>query len=126
MDTSLAIKALGALSQESRLATFRLLVRRGPQGMPAGEIARSLDVPHNTMSSHLAILVNAGLVSSHREGRSIIYHVDFDGARALLSFLMEDCCQGSPEVCAPMLDSILPGCCLSPNANGERHDAPAR
>ncbi|MGA8260424.1 MAG: metalloregulator ArsR/SmtB family transcription factor [Arenicellales bacterium] len=121
-----AVKALAALSQESRLQTFRLLVRCGPKGMPAGEIARSLEAPHNTMSSHLGILVNAGLVSSHREGRSIIYHIDFDGARALLSFLMEDCCQGRPEVCAPMLDSILPGCCTPTKVKGERNEAPAR
>lgn len=79
--------------------------------MPAGDIARSLEVPHNTMSSHLAILVNAGLLTSRRESRSVIYSIDFDGTRALLAFLMEDCCQGRPDVCAPLLDSVLPGCC---------------
>jgi DNA-binding transcriptional ArsR family regulator len=79
--------------------------------MAAGEIARALDIPHNTMSSHLSILANAGLIDSRRDGRSIIYSVNFDGTRDLLSFLVEDCCQGRPEVCAPLLDSVLPGCC---------------
>jgi DNA-binding transcriptional ArsR family regulator len=103
-----ATKALGALAQESRLAAFRLLVRRGPEGMAAGEIARALEVPHNTMSSHLAILSNAGLVTSRRAGRSIFYGVDFVGLRALMAFLMEDCCQGRPETFAPMLADLLP------------------
>lgn len=111
MDESKAASAFGALSQETRLQTFRLLVRCGTGGMAAGEIARTLGIPHNTLSSHLSILVNAGLVGSRREGRSMIYSIDFAGTRSLLSFLMEDCCQGRPEVCAPVLDSVLPGCC---------------
>jgi len=111
MDTNSAIKAFGALSQETRLETFRLLVQSGSEGMAAGDIARALDTPHNTMSSHLAILVNAGLVTSQREGRSIIYSIDLGGTREVLSFLMEDCCQGRPEICAPVLDTVLPGCC---------------
>lgn len=69
---------------------FRLLVRQGSAGLPAGEVARQLDIPHNTLSSHLGILSQAGLVKSKREGRSIIYAADFDGTRALLTFLMED------------------------------------
>ena len=111
MDIDRALKALGALSQESRLAVFRLLVRAGTAGMPAGAIARSVGVPHNTMSAHLGILANAGLIGARREGRSIIYCIDFDGTRALLTFLMEDCCQGRAEICAPALDSVLPACC---------------
>ncbi len=126
MELSKTIKALGALAQESRLHAFRLLVRSGPDGLAAGEIARALGVPHNTLSSHLAILVNAGLVSSHRESRSIIYSIDFDGTRALLSFLMEDCCQGRPELCAPVLDSLLPGCCATTNTNGKLNEKNAR
>lgn len=114
MDIKHATKALGALSQETRLDTFRLLVRAGTEGMAAGEIARSLEIPHNTMSSHLSILANAGLVDTQRQGRSIIYRVDFTGTRELLSFLMEDCCRGRPEICAPALDNMLPGCC-TPN-----------
>lgn len=125
MDVINATKALGALSQESRLEAFRLLVRSGGDGMPAGGIARALDIPHNTMSSHLAILVNSGLVNSRRNGRSIIYSIDFDGTRELLSFLLEDCCQGRPEVCLPVLDNILPGCCVPTNMNGERNETSA-
>jgi DNA-binding transcriptional ArsR family regulator len=113
MDVLSTVKALGALSQESRLEAFRLLVRSGSEGMAAGEIARALKVPHNTMSSHLSILVNAGLIGSRRESRSIIYSIDFDGTRELLAFLVEDCCQGRPELCAPVLDSVLSGCCTS-------------
>ncbi len=113
MDIIATVKSLGALAQESRLAAFRLLVRRGDEGMAAGEIARTLSIPHNTMSSHLAILVNAGLINSRRESRSIIYSINFSGTRELLSFLMEDCCQGQPELCAPVLDSVLPGCCAA-------------
>lgn len=113
MDITTTVKSLGALAQETRLAAFRLLVRRGDEGMAAGEIARTLSIPHNTMSSHLAIMANAGLVTSRRESRSIIYSIDFSGTRELLSFLMEDCCQGQPELCAPVLDSVLPGCCAA-------------
>ncbi len=88
--------------------------------MAAGEIARALEVPHNTMSSHLSILFNAGLIGSHRESRSIIYSIDFDGTRKLLAFLMEDCCQGRPELCAPVLDSVLSGCCATNGSNGDK------
>lgn len=126
MDITTTVKALGALAQESRLNAFRLLVRSGPQGLAAGEIARRLEVPHNTLSSHLAILSNAGLVASHRESRSIIYHVDFEGTRELLTFLMEDCCQGQPELCAPLLESLLPDCCAATNSPGEQNETHAR
>lgn len=101
MDKSAAIRALDGLAQETRLDAFRLLVRAGEEGLPAGEIARALGVPHNTLSSHLAVLTGAGLVASRREGRSIIYRADFAGTRSLLAFLMEDCCQGHPEACPP-------------------------
>lgn len=111
MDISYAVSALGALAQESRLKVFRLLMRAGQKGMPAGEIARSLAVPNNTMSSHLAILTRAKLVQARKEGRSVIYAVDLAGTRALLSFLVEDCCRGEPAVCGPLIDSTLAGCC---------------
>ncbi len=111
METTAAVQALGALAQESRLKAFRLLVRSGDEGMAAGEIARTLEIPHNTLSSHLSILANAGLIKSRRESRSIIYSVDFDGTLDLLAFLVEDCCQGNPDVCMPVLESVLPGCC---------------
>ena len=105
---SALVRSSPALAQESRLKAFRLLVHSGQGGLAAGEIARRLDIPHNTLSSHLAILGNAGLVVSHRESRSIIYQVDFTGTRELLAFLMEDCCQGQPELCEPLLDSLQP------------------
>jgi DNA-binding transcriptional ArsR family regulator len=131
MDISTTVKALSALAQESRLNAFRLLVRSGPDGLAAGEIARRLEIPHNTLSSHLAILSNAGLLTSHRQSRSIIYRIDFDGTRKLLSFLMEDCCQGQPELCSPVLDSLLSGCSASDNSlrdytSGETHEKNAR
>lgn len=126
MDINKATKSFGALSQETRLETFRMLVRAGLEGMPAGNIARVLDIPHNTMSSHLTILVNAGLVDSRREGRSIIYSINFDGTRKLLAFLVEDCCQARPEDCAPLLDNLLAGCCTPNTREGENHEAIAR
>jgi DNA-binding transcriptional ArsR family regulator len=111
MDDTRAIAALGALAQESRLKVFRLLTGRGERGMAAGEIARRLGVPHNTLSTHLGLLSQAGLVRARRDGRSIIYSMDLAGVRALLGFLMQDCCNGRPEVCAPLLDAVAAGCC---------------
>ena len=120
MDISNAAKALSALSQESRLKAFRLLVRSGSEGMAAGRIADALEIPHNTLSTHLSTLVNAGLVNSRRESRSIIYSIDFDGTRALFAFLMENCCQGNPDVCQPLLENLLPACCEPPPMNGAK------
>lgn len=113
MDIKAAVQALTALAQESRLAAFQLLVRAGEQGLPAGDIARALGVPHNTLSTHLSTLTHSGLVRSRRESRSIIYSVDFHGTRALLAFLLEECCQGAPEVCSPAIDSVLADCCTT-------------
>jgi len=84
MEQNEAVAALNALGQESRLRVFRLLIRRGPDGMPAGDIAEQLKVPANTMSSHLAVLSRAGLVASRKQGRSVIYAVDLKGTRRLL------------------------------------------
>lgn len=126
MDIIDTVKALSALAQESRLNAFRLLVRSGPDGLAAGEIARQLSIPHNTLSSHLSILSNAGLITSHRESRSIIYYINFNGTRELLSFLMEDCCRGQPELCLPVLDSLLSGCGTNPDTIGEHHEKNAR
>lgn len=102
MESELAIKRLSALAQEGRLAVFRLLVKAGPDGVAAGEIAQALDLPPNTLSAQLAVLANAGLVAGRRAGRSIIYSASYDGMSELLVYLMEDCCQGRPEVCAPL------------------------
>jgi DNA-binding transcriptional ArsR family regulator len=111
MELSRAVEALSALAQESRLKVFRLLVRCGPDGMAAGDIARALKAPSPTMSAHLAILSRAGLVSAHKQGRSIIYAVDLEGTRKLLAYLVEDCCRGKPEICRPLIASALAECC---------------
>lgn len=110
MDTLTAVTALSALAQESRLNVFRLLIRAGSEGMAAGDIARTLGVPHNTMSAQLAILSRAELVQARKEGRSVIYTVNLQGTRALLFFLVEDCCQGKPSICAPLIEATLEGC----------------
>ena len=94
-----ALAALAALGQPTRLQIFRLLMRAEPAGRQAGAIAEALGCPHNTLSSHIAILARAGLVRGTRDGRSIIYRADLDGMRALLSFLLDDCCRGHPELC---------------------------
>jgi len=115
MESTTAVSRLSALAQENRLAVFRLLVRAGKGGMAAGDIARNLATTPNTLSAQLAILANAGLVTSRREGRSIIYAADYDGMSALLVYLMEDCCQGRPEVCNPMTQAAArAACCEQP------------
>lgn len=93
------VQALSALAQESRLEVFRLLVRCGEEGMPAGQIAQRVGIPSATLSFHLKELSNAGLIEQRREGRSLIYSVEFQGMRSLLAYLMQDCCQGRPELC---------------------------
>jgi DNA-binding transcriptional ArsR family regulator len=107
METESAITALGALAQATRLETFRLLVRHEPEGLAAGDIARSLDVPQNTMSAHLAILARAGLVRSERHSRSIIYRAELECLRTMMLFLVKDCCGGRAELCAPLADELL-------------------
>lgn len=99
MESSAAINALQSLAQETRLAIFRLLVKAGPEGMTAGDIADTLDVPAPTLSFHLSQLTQAGLVGRRRESRSLWYHVRFDQTRRFLDFLLEDCCQGNPALC---------------------------
>ncbi len=116
MDIKAAAEALGALAQETRLTVFRLLVEAGPEGLPAGDIAKQLRTPHNTMSTHLAILLRAGLVTSRREGRQVIYAGDFAGVRQLIAFLLQDCCKGRPEICAPLLDAALTRAACCPSA----------
>lgn len=110
MDKYNSLKALNALSNETRLDVFRLLVKAGETGMPAGAISDHLGIVQNTMSSVLSILSGAGLIRSVREGRSIRYFAEMDGMRGLLAFLMEDCCGGNPEACAPLLSEINPTC----------------
>lgn len=104
-----AVDALSALAHGHRLAVFRLLVRAGAAGLPAGEIAREIGVLPNTLSTHLTILGHAGLVYSRREGRSVIYSANYDGMRGLLGFLVADCCGGRPEICGSLVDAAT--CC---------------
>ncbi len=114
MDTGHALATLSALSQETRLETFRLLVKTAPDGLPAGEIGKKLGVVQNTMSAHLSVLERCGLITSRRLGRSIEYTADFTHIRALLLFLMQDCCRGAPEVCAPLFELVS---CNSPEGH---------
>lgn len=102
MEIKDAIKALNGLAQDSRLLIFRLLVKQGESGMTAGNIAKNLSCPANTLSNHLGILCRAGLIQSRREGRSIIYSINRLGIRRLLTYLMHDCCRGNPELCLPI------------------------
>lgn len=101
-----AVDALGALAHETRLAVFRMLVKAGPDGMIAGAIAEQQSVPPSTMSHHLATLERAGLVQSQRESRLIHYRADYPGMRRLLLFLMQDCCQGAPEMCSDLMAGL--------------------
>ncbi|RFB79154.1 ArsR/SmtB family transcription factor [Methylovirgula sp. 4M-Z18] len=110
MDSSEAIAALSALAQPTRLETFRELVRREPEGVPAGELARLMAVPQNTMSTHLAVLTRAGLVSGERQSRSIIYRADLARFREVMVFLVNDCCHGRPDLCAPLIADLVPCC----------------
>ncbi|WP_026607147.1 ArsR/SmtB family transcription factor [Methylocapsa acidiphila] len=112
MDDTAAITALAALAQTTRLATFRLLVAREPEGVAAGELARLVCVPQNTMSAHLAALANAGLVTGERQSRSIIYRASLVGLRELMLFLVKDCCGGNSELCAPLIADLAPCCSL--------------
>lgn len=98
-----AIRALSALAHPGRLDVFRLLVRAGPDGMAAGEIARTVGSPLSSLSANLTLLSTAGLVTSQRDGRSIIYRAAYERMTGLLAFLMEDCCAGKPEICAPLV-----------------------
>lgn len=100
MDTQATISALAALAQESRLAVFRLLVRLGPEGMPATQIADQLGISPSSMSFHLKELAHAQLVSVRRDGRSMIYSANFEAMNALVGFLTENCCGGN--VCTPV------------------------
>ena len=104
MDSADAIEALSALAQPTRLAVFRLLVKAGLEGVSAGDIAREIGTPANTMSAHLTILDRAGLITSRRAGRTIFYALEAEHLRSLFSFLAADCCGGRPELCAPLME----------------------
>jgi ArsR family transcriptional regulator, arsenate/arsenite/antimonite-responsive transcriptional repressor len=106
MEQQTALDAFSALSQETRLAVFRLLVSAGPEGMTSGEIGERLNVRQNTMSTNLGILLKAGLVRRLRDGRNVRYHADHAGISGLLGFLLEDCCGGNPDLCQPVIRQL--------------------
>ena len=111
MELKNAVSSLSALAHGGRLTVFRLLVQAGREGIAAGEIARKLNTPPNTLSSNLNILSNAGLIDSRREGRSVIYTARYENMTELLEFLMQDCCDGHPEICAPLAALTLRSRC---------------
>jgi ArsR family transcriptional regulator, arsenate/arsenite/antimonite-responsive transcriptional repressor len=110
MDKKAGLAALAALGQDTRLEIFRLLVRAGSEGIPAGEIASRLGAVQNTTSAHLKVLDHAGLVRAEREGRTVRYIADMTGFRDLLAYLMEDCCNGAPELCRPVIEAVTCKC----------------
>ncbi len=100
MNDDAAVSMLSALAQHTRFSVFRLLMKTGPDGLPAGKIAEAIDVPQNTLSAHLNVLSNTGLITSRREGRSLIYSVKLNDTKGLIDYLVHDCCDGHPEICA--------------------------
>jgi ArsR family transcriptional regulator len=114
MEIQDAVAGLSALGHEGRLAIFRLLVVAGPEGVASGEIARRLHSPPSTMTANLNIMAHAGLVLSRREGRSILYSANYPAMGQLLAYLMQDCCGGRPEVCAPLVEIAATACCAVP------------
>ena len=115
MDETRAFTAFAALGQPTRLSLFRLLVQHDGAGVAAGVLARQLAIPANTLSTHLRVLEAASLIHARRDGRSIIYAADRDGLRALLHWLLQDCCGGRPETCAAVLNEIACGCREDPS-----------
>jgi ArsR family transcriptional regulator, arsenate/arsenite/antimonite-responsive transcriptional repressor len=113
MKITVAVTALAALAQETRLSIFRLLVEAGPEGIAAGRIAETLEVPGATLSFHLKELARAGLVSSRQEKQFIYYAVDFGRMAELMTFLTENCCKGMPQACLSVVETAL-GSCFSP------------
>ena len=116
MESNQAIDVFTALSQSTRLEAFRLIMSHEPQGMPAGAIARQLDVPQNTMSTHLAILTRAGLIEAERQGRTIVYRAVLERVRQIANFLVQECCGGRPELSKPLIADITP-CCTPKEAH---------
>ena len=110
MEIEETVLSLAALAQPTRLEVFRLLVQHEPEGLAAGEIARHLAVPQNTMSSHLAVLSRAGLVVAKRVSRSIVYRAELSHLRTVMLFMLRDCCGGRPEICAPLIEDLAPCC----------------
>jgi len=106
MESNQVIEILAALAQDTRLQAFKLLVKHEPEGVAAGELARLLKVPQNTLSTHLSILAQAGLVNGERQSRSIIYRANLDAVQGVVLHLLKDCCNGRPEFCKPLVAEI--------------------
>jgi ArsR family transcriptional regulator len=118
MEDEQAIMALAALAQPTRMQAFRTLVKHEPDGMAAGDLARLLEVPQNTLSAHLAILSRADLATSERHSRSIVYRANLGQFQKVALFLLQDCCGGRPEICAPLIERLTP--CCPPKAKKEK------
>lgn len=119
MNRSQARAAFAALSQDTRLGMVRLLVKAGPNGVPAGELADEIGVSASNLSFHLKELQHAGLVEARREARSIIYSADYGALRGLIGFLMKDCCGARPEICEPVLADAA--CCVPAKSKKRAH-----
>lgn len=119
MSAAHALSAFAALGQPTRLEIFQLLMRCEPKGLPAGIIAEKIRCAQNTLSSHLGILARAGLVRGTRDGRSIVYRADVEAMRALMTFLVMDCCNGHPELCG-LQDALRPQRCDCGSAGVKR------
>jgi len=111
MEIKTAVAALGALAQETRLGIFRLLVESGPDGVAAGNIAETLNVPGATLSFHLKELARSGLVTARQERQFIYYAVDFERMAELMTFLTQNCCHGMPQKCLTVVETALGDCC---------------
>ena len=120
-----AVDRLSALAQTSRLSVFRLLVRAGHDGMRASDIADRLAIPPATLSTHLRILTDADLLSLRAVSRERFYAVQFDAMRELIAYLLEDCCQGNPEICSPLADLLAQPSCCGPKEK-KSNEAPSR
>jgi ArsR family transcriptional regulator len=111
MEIRAAVTALAALAQETRLSIYRLLVEAGPEGVAAGRIGETLEVPGATLSFHLKELARASLVSSRQDRQFIYYAVDFERMAELMTFLTQNCCKGMPEECLAVVETELGRCC---------------
>ncbi|MHC4054128.1 ArsR/SmtB family transcription factor [Bradyrhizobium sp. 25ACV] len=119
METEKYVIALAALAQATRLQAFRILVRYEPKGLAAGDLADALEVPQNTLSAHLTVLSRADLVTSERQGRSIVYRANLAAFGNLTTFLLKDCCAGRSEACAPVAKTLK----ATPSKRNERSRA---
>ncbi|MEY4255350.1 MAG: hypothetical protein RLZZ141_577 [Pseudomonadota bacterium] len=120
MKTKDASNILSALALEGRLDIFRLLVRAGPNGVKAGDIAHAIAANASTLSANLNVLSHAGLIEGRRDGRAIYYSARYDRMRDLLAFLMDDCCNGIPEICLPLINiATRAACCADDQAEHE-------